>query len=683
MARSRGPRPGATLAVRARVEALRRRIRAHDHRYYVADRPSISDAAYDRLRAELVRLERQHPELATPDSPTQRVSGSPRSGLPTARHAAPLLSLEATRESTEVARFLERVGRAARGRVRLVLEPKLDGASLELVYRKGILVRAATRGDGRTGEEVTANARTIPSVPLRLFAGRRPAPALLAVRGEVMMPVRGFARLNRKLVEAGQEPFANPRNAAAGSLRQLDPRITAARPLTFVAYDVLAVRGAAFADDRELLAALRGWGLPVPAPVTLAERAPEVERYHAALARRRDALAFEIDGVVLKVDEHALRSRLGTTSHHPRWALAYKFAPRLERTRVEDIVVQVGRTGVLTPVALLRPVDVGGVTVARATLHNRVEVKRRDIRVGDLVRVHRAGDVIPEVTGRIPERGRRRRSAFRMPRTCPSCGTRVAASGPQVLCPNRAGCPAQLAGRIEHFASSDALDIRGLGGETVARLLERGLVRRLGDLFALTADDLRALPGFAERSAAKLAQAIRARKRVELPRLLYALGIPGVGTAVARDLAGHFGSLAAVAAADPAALARVPGIGEKMARDIRRFFAGRRQRAELADLRRRGMRAEHAVARPGGARGRLAGKRFVFTGGLTRLSRPEARRLVESLGGRVGETVGPGVDYVVVGRDPGEKLAEARRRGVSRLSETAFLALLRRAGARV
>ncbi|HEY6947243.1 MAG TPA: NAD-dependent DNA ligase LigA, partial [Gemmatimonadales bacterium] len=401
------PRP----AVARRMAELRRLIRRHDRLYYVLDRPEISDTAYDRLFAELGRLERAYPDLVTPDSPTQRIAGAPGTGFPVVEHSAPMLSLEATREAAEVRRFVERVGRSGR-RPPCLLQPKLDGASIELVFERGALTRAVTRGDGERGEGVTGNARTIRSLPRRLRAGRGASiPPLLAVRGEVLLPLRAFQRLNAALVARGEEPFANPRNAAAGSLRQLDARVTARRPLTLIVYEILSVRGASFRTDREALAALRGWGFRVPAPLAVAANADGVLAYREQLAARRDRLDYEIDGIVIKVDELEARRRMGVTSHHPRWALAYKFAPRTEVTRIEAIAVQVGRTGVLTPVALLRPVDVSGVTVSRATLHNREEVRRRDIRPGDTVRIARAGDVIPEVVERIPRRGERRRAS--------------------------------------------------------------------------------------------------------------------------------------------------------------------------------------------------------------------------------------------------------------------------------
>jgi DNA ligase (NAD+) len=672
---SPGRVPSRPAAAR-RIEELRRLIRRHDRLYYVLDRPEISDAAYDRLFAELGRLERAYPDLVTPDSPTQRVAGAPAAGFPVVAHSAPMLSLEATREAQEVRRFVERARRDGRGATYL-LQPKLDGASIELVFERGTLARAVTRGDGERGEGVTDNARTIRSLPKRLHAGRGvPIPALLAVRGEVLLPLRAFQRLNAALVARGEEPFANPRNAAAGSLRQLDSRITAQRPLTLLAYEVLSIRGASFRTDRDALAALRGWGFRVPAPLAVAADTDEVLAYHEKLAGRRDRLDYEIDGIVIKLDDLETRRRLGATAHHPRWALAYKFAPRTGVTRIESIAVQVGRTGVLTPVALLRPVDVSGVTVSRATLHNREEVRRRDVRLGDTVRIARAGDVIPEVVERIIRRGERRRSPFRMPVRCPSCGTAVVRSGPLTLCPNRLGCPAQLIGRLVHFASSGALDIEGLGPETATELVHRGLVRTPADLFRLTPAALRRLPGFAERSAAKLANAIRARRSVPLPKLLHALAIPGVGSATARDLAARFPSLDALARARPAELERVPGIGTASAAAIAGFFADRHNRRAIAALRRAGVRA--APLRP--IRGPLSGKTVVFTGGLGRFDRDRAGALVESLGGRVGSSVSARTDFVVVGETPGSKLDDARRLGIPTLDEAAFLALVGRAG---
>ncbi|HVZ76502.1 MAG TPA: NAD-dependent DNA ligase LigA [Gemmatimonadaceae bacterium] len=661
----------------AGIEALREEIRRHDYFYYVLDRPRISDAAYDKLTARLARLEAEHPELVTPDSPTQRVSGAPSGRFAKVRHAAAMISLESTRELDDVRRFDQRIRAAMGPRTRYVLEPKLDGASLELVYERGRLVRGVTRGNGTEGEDVTPNVRTIRNVPLRLHHDTVPVPRRVAIRGEVMMPIDGFEALNRRLGEHDEEPFANPRNAAAGSLRQLDPRITLERPLEVIAYEILDVDGASFDTDTGVLDALRAWGLATPDRTVTGATVDDIRRYHEDMARRRDRLGYEIDGVVIKIDDVPLRRRLGSTGHHPRWALAYKFEPRVEVTRVEDIAVQVGRTGVLTPVALLRPVDVGGVTVSRATLHNPSELKRRDIRVGDMVRVHRAGDVIPEVE-RVPGRNGRRRAPFRMPTRCPGCGTPVEPRGPMLACPNTFGCPAQLKRSLVHFASEQAMDIEGLGEETANALVDHGLVRSLPDLFALTPSALCTLEGFGEKSANALVERIRARRAVELHRFLTALGIPGVGPAVARDLAGQFGSLAAIRDASEAELRETPRLGATRAADIRAFFRAPHNRRVIDGLLRAGVRVGAARARTGP----WAGRRIVFTGSLRGYARAEARALAESLGASVGESVGRTTDIVVVGEDPGEKLEAARRYNVPQWTERQFTAFLKRAGVR-
>jgi DNA ligase (NAD+) len=500
-------------------------------------------------------------------------------------------------------------------------------------------------------------------------------PRRLALRGEVLIGLREFEALNLALLARGGEPFANPRNAAAGSLRQLDPSLTAARPLRLVAYEILHADGDPVSSDRAALEALRRWGLVIPDLVAFPAGGDEILAYHAALEAARDRLDYDIDGVVIKVDDLRLRRRLGATSHHPRWALAFKFRPRVQVTRVEGIAVQVGRTGALTPVALLRPVDVGGVTVSRATLHNRAEVARRDIRVGDRVRIHRAGDVIPEVVERIPEPGRRRRRPFQMPARCPSCGSPAQQHGPRTLCPNQLGCPAQLRARLVHLASRHGFDIAGLGPEGAGALVEAGLVRRAADLFRLTARDLLRLPGFAARSAKKLATAIERARRIELHRLLYALGIPGVGPVAARALAQAFRRLESLERAGPEALRPRAGLGPVLALRVHRFFAEPRNRRAVAAL----LEAGVVVLRAPGRDGPLAGRRFVLTGTLERSTREQARREVEALGGRVGESVGRTVDFVVAGADPGRKLEDARRLGVRILAEREFATLLRRA----
>lgn len=662
-------------AARRRVERLRAQIRHHDTLYYVLDRPGISDAEYDALFDELRRLEAAFPELVTPDSPTQRVAGEPLPSFPEVRHLAPMLSLDSVTDPEEVRRFDERIRQAlGRARVTYVVEPKFDGLSLEVVYENAQYVRASTRGDGERGEGVTENVRTIRSVPLRLHADRRRVPRLLAVRGEAIMRVEDFRKLNAQLEREGKPLFANPRNATAGSIRQLDPRVTTQRPLRITFYDVLRIEGApAFQSDWAQLEALREWGLPVSDLSRPCESIDEVFTYHREMESRRDSLDVEIDGIVAKVDDLAARPRLGMTARHPRWALAFKFSPRERETVIEDIAVQVGRTGVLTPVAVLRPVEIGGVTVTRATLHNREEVARKDLRKGDRVRVIRAGDVIPEVIARVPQRGERRQASFKMPKRCRVCGTPVVREGPFDRCPNGLACPAQLKGAIEHFASRDALDIRGLGKETVEKLVSTGLVQSVADLFTLREEDLVKLDGFAEVSARNLTDAIEKAKRTELWRFLYALGIPNVGASTARDLADHFGSLAAVMNADEQTLMEVEGIGPNVAASIAEFFRHAENRRILQLCLRRGVR----LVEPKRARraGPLAGKTVVFTGGLASMSRSDAENLVRRLGGRPSGSVSKKTDYVVAGTEPGSKYEKARALGVKILSEEEFLRL--------
>jgi DNA ligase (NAD+) len=663
-----------------RVRELRTQIRHHDYLYYVKDAPEISDEEYDALFQEMKALEERYPDLRTADSPTQRVAGFALDEFPKVRHTAPMLSLDSSQDEKVLRRFDERLRKALDREIAYVLEPKLDGASVELVYEAGILVRASTRGDGQVGEGITENVRTIRSVPLKLREAKRAVPPTLAVRGEIIMRVGAFEQLNERLLGEGKEPFANPRNAAAGSLRQLDPQITAQRPLDIYAYDILSVDGEAPSTQHEVLDALDAWGLPVNELVRPVASVDEIGAYHAELTQRRDDLEYEIDGVVVKLDDIQARDELGATSHHPRWAFAYKFPPRKEITRVLAIMTSVGRTGVVTPVAMLRPVELGGVTVSRASLHNREEVARKDIREGDRVRVQRAGDVIPQVVERVDEPGRARKPKFRMPSTCPSCDTPLGESGPFTVCPNGFGCPAQLAGRIQHFAARDALDIEGLGEETAKQFVAEGLVHGLPDVFALTTDQLVALEGFAEKSATNLVEAIARASHAELHRFLFGLGIPEVGVAVAKDLARHFGSFEAIRCAATEELESVHGVGPKMAERISGFFADPRNVAALDRLLAK-VSLEQATDAAGART--LAGLKLVFTGGLERISRSEAKQLVESLGARVVTSVSKETDYVVAGSDPGSKFDKAQSLGVTTLSEEEFFALLRSKGVEV
>ncbi len=660
-----------------RLEQLRAAIRRHDHAYYVLDRPEISDAAYDELYRELVTLERAFPDLVTPDSPSQRVAGEVLAAFPEVRHLAPMISLESITDPDEVRRFDERIRKALPNlHVSYLVEPKFDGLSIEAVYENGRLSRVSTRGDGERGEGVTENVKTIRSVPLRLNTRAAPAPHVLSVRGEAIMHVRDFERLNDELARDGKPLFANPRNAAAGSIRQLDARITARRRLDVFFYDILASDGGpTIATALEELQVLREWGLHVAPEARERDTIDDVIAYHGEMDARRDTLGYEIDGIVVKLTDLAARRQLGTTARHPRWALAFKFAPREQETIIRRIVVQVGRTGVLTPVAELEPVEIGGVTVARATLHNREEMRRKDLHVGDRVRVVRAGDVIPDVVERIGPAHDQAQEEFRMPDRCPVCGTPVVHEGPFDRCPNGLECPAQLKGAIQHFGSRDALDIRGLGKETSEQLVASGLVKSVADLFTLTVDQLKSLEGFADVSAKNLVDGIHKSKRPELARFVYALGIPQVGTETARDLAQHFGSLEAIENADEQALTAVPGIGDTVARAIRTFFDQRENRRIIERSIEAGVSPIAPERASGG--GALAGKTVVFTGSFE-MPRHEAEELVRREGGRATSSVSKNTDYLVAGDDAGSKLEKARKLGVKVITEREFLELVGR-----
>ncbi len=661
-----------------RIDQLRETIRRHDYLYYVKDQPTLADSAYDRLFQQLTKLEEQFPDLITPDSPTQRIGGAPLAAFERIEHASPMLSLDSDQAEAAVGRFDERVRRGLGVQsVEYVVDPKLDGASVELVYEHGAFARASTRGDGIVGEDITANVRTIGSVPLRLRDDEQPVPPFLALRGEVVIPIDAFERLNESLLAKDKNPFANPRNAAAGSLRQLDPQLTASRPLEIYLYDILASEGVELETQFAVLTVLESWGLRVNDMGRRVSSVDEIVQYHRDLEARRDDLPYEIDGVVIKLDDLAAREELGVTSHHPRWAFAFKFPPRKEVTRVIKIVPSVGRTGVVTPIAFMRPVELSGVTVSRATLHNREEVARKDIRDNDLVRVQRAGDVIPQVLERIEEPGHRRPRRFQMPRSCPSCGTKLIERGPFTVCPNSFQCAAQLIGRLAHFASRDALDIEGLGEETARLFVNEGVVAQLPDLFELTPKQLVDFEGFADKSATNLVNAIQRSATVELHRFLYGLGIPEVGATVAKDLARHFGSLKTLRNATRTELEAVDGVGTKMAEHVITFFDAKRNRvmlAKLLDGKIQIVETEAAVA------GAFKGLKFVLTGGLERLSRREAKALLEAQGAKITSSVSKGTDYVIVGTDPGSKYDKARELGVKTLNEDEFVKLLQSHG---
>ncbi len=665
---------------RKRIAELAETIREHDHRYYVLDQPTISDAQYDRLFRELQALEEEFPDLRPPDSPTLRVGGGLREAFKKVRHVAPLGSLDSLMEEDEVRAFDERVRKGLEiDSAAYVAEPKFDGLSVELVYEDGVLVRGSTRGDGETGEDITENLRTIKSLPLRLTpaGAKHPVRGTLAVRGEALMPLVEFESLNKRLIEAGDEPFANARNAAAGTVRQLDPGVTASRRLDLYAYEVLNADAAAIGTQSEMLETLRGWGFHVERRIARCDGIDEAIAFHGRLHEEREKLPYEIDGVVIKLESRRQQELLGAKSRSPRWAVAFKFPPRVEVTKLLDIAVQVGRTGKLTPVAVLQPVDVSGVTVSRATLHNQDELDRKDVRIGDTVRIRRAGDVIPEVVEVLLEHRPRGTKRFELPAKCPVCGAPVEKVGAAHLCTNGLACPAQLHGHLVHFAMRGAMDIVGLGEKTIAQLLELKLVRDLSDIYRLTPIDLATLEGFKEKSIQNLMDAIEASKRPRLDRFLFALGIEHVGSTVAQELADHFGSLEALAAADAGDLEAIHGIGPEVASSVARFFASARNRKVLAALAAAGVKpvAEKKARGPQP----LAGETVVFTGGLESMSRPEAQKLAESAGARIASGISRKVTLVVAGPGAGGKLDEAGKLGIPVIDEAAFL---ERVGAR-
>jgi DNA ligase (NAD+) len=669
-------------AARRQVEQLREAIRYHDYRYYVENEPVIADGAYDRLFERLRELEETF-DLQTDSSPTQRVGGEPVDELGTVEHVVPLLSIDSSEAAEDVRAWDERVRRSVDGDLAYVCEPKFDGLSVEVLYEDGVYQRAATRGDGETGEDVTENVRTVRNVPGQL---RGDPPAFLAVRGEVYIPKDAFQTYNRERIEAGEEPFANPRNAAAGALRRLDPSETAERPLRCFFYDVLAAgpdresavesadasRGApnleGLATHWDEHRTIPDWGLTVSG---LTERVADVEdviAYRDDLLDRRGDLPFEIDGIVCKVDDRAQCASLGTTSRHYRWVYGYKFPPRSETTTIRDVVVQVGRTGRLTPVALLDPVEVSGVTVARATLHNQSEIEAMGVGVGDRVRIHRAGDVIPYVDEVVESAGG---GHVELPETCPVCDSPVERRGPLHFCTGGLSCPAQLKRAVEHFASEDGLDIEGLGAEAADQFVEAGLVRRdVADLFDLTADDLTGLEGWGERSAQSLLAELDAATDPALADFVAAIGIPEVGTTVARDLAREFGDLDTLLDADRDALQRVDGVGPTVAESIRSFLDNERNRAVIERLRERGV--EPAAASETGDDA-LDDVTVVFTGSVSDWTRDDLEALVERHGGNATSSVSGTTDYLVVGESPGRtKRDDAAANDVPELDPAEF-----------
>ena len=658
--------------VRQRVAELREQIDYHNYRYYRLNDPEIADAAYDELFQELLRLEKEYPQLISSDSPTQRVGDEPLEAFRSVTLHRPMLSLESAHEPRILEDFHRRVLEAAgETEVDYLIQPKVDGVSVELTYENRRLSRAATRGDGFTGENITLNIRAIATIPKTLSA---PAPAFVVVRGEIFMPVEGFRKLNERLITEDNKPFANPRNATSGSLRQLDPTVTASRPLELFPFELSNADDLGYQTESDCLADLKRWGLRVP-PEAMEKTTSQkdIEAIHRRYSETRDRLDYEVDGIVVKVDGLPLRTKMGSRTRTPRWAVAYKFEPRQEVTRLEKLIVQVGRTGKLTPVALLLPVDVGGVTVSRASLHNFGEVKRLDVRAGDTVRIQRAGDVIPQVM-EVIKPGEPRSEPFLAPDRCPVCRSRVVEEGAYHKCPNRLGCSAQIHGSISHYASRSALDIEGLGEKTISTFLEMGLINDLASVYKLSQDGIAPLEGFGELSANNLVTAIENTRKPQLHRFLYGLGIPNVGDKTAADIARHFGTFAAIRNATADQLLEVEGVGPIVARSIVDFFSNPSVGAELDRLLEEVSPEAMEAARP--AKTELAGKTFVFTGTMEKFSRKEAQRRIETLGGRTGSTVSSRTDYVVYGPGAGSKLAKAHELGIQLLDEEEFLELL-------
>lgn len=661
------------------IEKLREEIKYHNHRYYSLDDPEISDAEYDRLFKRLLDLEQQYPELATPESPTEKVGARPQETFSEVKHRLPMLSLENSFSDQDIRDFDARVKRflGNDSPVDYTVEPKIDGLAVELVYENGALTVASTRGDGLTGENVTRNIKTILTVPLTLTQKKNalPPPDLLEVRGEVYMDLEAFEKLNHERVERDLPPFANPRNAAAGSLRQLDPKITVRRPLNMFCYGIGMINELSCNTHHELMTLLQQWGLRVNRPyIRICNTLTEVIDYCRHLEKIRAQFFFEIDGAVIKVNRLDLQARLGQKSRSPRWSMAFKFKPTQETTTITRIDVQVGRTGALTPVAHLKPVELSGVLVRRATLHNQEEIDKKDIREGDLVIVQRAGDVIPEIVKAIKSKRTGKEKRFVMLSRCPVCGSDVVKKKGEVVarCPNP-NCPAQVKESFKHFVSKGAMNIDGLGDKIISQLMRKGLIDEEADLYGLGMDDLLKLDKIKEKSATNLLRAIQNSKKTTLARFIYALGIRHVGEYVAAILADHFGDIERLGKATEEDLIAIDGIGPQIAESISAYFEDHHNRNHIKRLIQTGIELE-APSRPPSSP--AAGKTFVITGTLSSMKRSEAKEVITRNGGRMASSVGGNTDYLIVGESPGSKLRKSKDLGVAILSEDEFLKLL-------
>ncbi len=668
----------AASDIAQRAQFLRDQLNYHNYRYYVLDSPEIPDAEYDRLFRELLEIEAAHPELLTADSPTQRIGGLPLSGFSQVTHRQPMLSLNNAFDENEVIAFDRRVREAAGQEIiEYEVDPKFDGLAISLTYENGVFIQGATRGDGYTGEDVTQNLRTVSAIPLRVASDT--PPKLLEVRGEVLMLHKDFAALNAAQREKGEKTFANPRNAAAGSLRQLDSRITASRKLAFFAYGVGEVQGWKLPKKfSDIMQQLKQWHFPVASESEVVQGVEGLLDYFQHLGGKRDKLAFDIDGVVYKVNDLQLQEELGFVSRAPRFAIAHKYPAQEEITQVLDIDVQVGRTGAITPVARLAPVFVGGVTVTNATLHNEDEVRRKDVRIGDWVSVRRAGDVIPEVVSVMEDRRQDDVREFVMPDKCPVCGSHVVRLEGEAVarCSGGLFCPAQRKQALLHFASRRAMDIEGLGEKIVDQLVDNAIVHNPSDLYKLGLVKLANLDRMAEKSASNLLAAIEKSRSTSLPRFIFALGIRNVGEATAKDLARHFGKLDVLMAANEAVLTQVTDVGPIVAQSVAQFFAESHNREVIEQLRAAGVHWPESEPRRTHGIGALAGKTFVLTGAMPNMTRDEAKERIEAAGGKVAGSVSKKTDYVVAGAEAGSKLTKAQELGVTILDEDGLLALL-------
>ncbi len=663
--------------IRRRYNELVELINKYDYYYYVLDNPLVSDAEYDELKRELEEIERKYPEIVRDDSPTRRVGGKPAEGFREVEHRIPMLSLENAQDEYELERWCSKIKRSFED-ARFCCEPKLDGASLELVYEDGILRRAITRGDGTKGEDVTNNARTIKTIPLRLLTDD--PPRRIDVRGEVVISKEDFRKLNEELLRKGQRTFANPRNAASGSLRQLDPSITAKRKLVFIAWGIGYVEGLDAESECRRMEILKDFGFKVAQPIEVHESIEGVLEYYRKLSSMRDTFPYELDGIVVKVDQVRIQEALGATSKAPRWAIAGKFKPIERTTRILDVVYQVGRTGIITPVAILEPVEIGGVVVSRVSLHNFDIIKRMDIRIGDWVYVRRAGDVIPEITSVVKERRPKDAKPIVPPESCPVCKGKVVRDGAYYKCINLS-CPAQLSHHIQYMAK--ILDIEGLGESTSKLLVKYKLVEDLADVFALKLEDIMKLPGFGLKSASKLYRNIQKAKRIPLDKFIALLGIPGVGKETAKLLAKHFGTLDKLMQANEMDLLLIKGIGREIARNVRTFLQDENNRKVIRKFLENGVeilpleREEEVKDNP------FKGKRVVFTGELRKLTRSQAKAILEKLGAKVSNSVSRNTDMLIVGSSPGRKLRDAQRYNVRIVPEEEFYELLSSSGVEV